>query len=104
MPRKNICQWRRDDEMSDADARPPSKSAKKRYCLAQQALGKRIAKLSPQEIAQLDLPDALAEALDLYAKITDREGRRRQMQYIGRLMRSQDTEVLERAINRLAGK
>ena len=40
----------------------------------------------------LDLPERLLEALKEYKRITDFEGGRRQMQYIGKLMRKLDDE------------
>lgn len=101
MADKKNFQWQRSAENANAADRPPSRSAKKRLALSQQLLGKRIARLSAPEQAQLALPVELRDALDMYNKITDHEGRRRQLQFIGRLMRSLDTEELEQALERL---
>jgi len=57
---------------------------------ALQALGEVLLSLSPARLAELDLPDRLADALDAARRITQREARRRQLQYIGRLMREVD--------------
>ena len=101
MAGKKIFQWHEGAESRETDDRPPSRSAKKRLALSQQQLGKRIAGLSASEQGQLDLPAELREALQTYARITDHEGRRRQLQFIGRLMRSLDTAGLEAAIDSL---
>lgn len=76
----------------------PSRSANKRGSHARQALGLEIARLTAAERANLPLTPDLVEAMDLLDRLTDREGRRRQEQYIGRLMRDADEEALRRAL------
>lgn len=76
----------------------PSRSANKRESHSLQALGLEIARLTAAERAALPLTPDLAEAMDLLDRLTDREGRRRQEQYIGRLMRDADEEALRRAL------
>lgn len=78
----------------------PSRSANKRESHARQALGMEIARLTAAERAALPLTPELVEAMDLLDRITDHEGRRRQEQYIGRLMREADTTALQRAMAR----
>lgn len=78
----------------------PSRSANKRSSLALQTLGMEIARLTPAERAALPLAPELAEAMELLDRLTDHEGRRRQEQYIGRLMREADGEALQRAMAR----
>lgn len=78
----------------------PSRSANKRSSLALQALGMEIARLTAAERATLPLAPELAEAMELLDRLTDHEGRRRQEQYIGRLMREADAEALQRAMAR----
>ena len=99
MPRKKQYQWHAKDENGDSDFSQPSRSAKKRESLALQALGEELANLAPQEVQALNLPPDLAEALALYARLRDHEGRRRQMQYIGRLMREADAEPIRAALD-----
>ena len=89
MPRKNQYQWKSDDG-DGFDGLPPSRSEKKRQSIALQNMGEELTRLGPQEVKNLDLPADLKEALQLYARIGDHEGRRRQMQYIGRVMREID--------------
>ncbi len=89
MPRKKQHQWKSSDEAEGFDL-PPSRSEKKRQSLALQNMGEELTRLGPQEVKNLDLPADLREALQLYARIGDHEGRRRQMQFIGRVMREID--------------
>lgn len=96
MPRKKSYQWRADGE-TEREA-TPSRSAKKRQSLALQKLGEELSRLAPAELRDFDLPPELAEALAMHARIRDHEGRRRQMQYIGRLMREIDAAPLRAAL------
>jgi ribosome-associated protein len=57
---------------------------------ALQALGKALLNVGSARRAELDLPERLVEALDAAQRITQREARRRQLQFIGRLMRDID--------------
>lgn len=89
------------NETADASAiseEAPSKSAKKRESAALQKLGEELAALSPAARAELDLPEELREALDMHDRIRDREGARRQRQYIGRIMRTIDVTPIASAL------
>jgi ribosome-associated protein len=90
MPRKNQYQWKSSDEADGFDSLTPSRSEKKRQSIALQNMGEELTRLGPQEVKSLDLPADLKEALTLYSRIGDHEGRRRQMQFIGRVMREID--------------
>lgn len=79
---------------------PPSRSAKKRNCLALQKLGEELANFSLDERNGLNLPAELAEALDMHDRLGDREAKRRQRQYIGRLMRELDAAPIAQALAR----
>ena len=70
----------------------PSRSAKKRQATALQNLGEELAGLSHDLWS--GLPDDLRGALQQCAGLKDHEARRRQQQYIGRLMRDLDEETL----------
>ncbi|MBE6442160.1 MAG: DUF615 domain-containing protein [Desulfovibrio desulfuricans] len=96
MPRKKQYQWQA-GECAETPA-APSRSEKKRRSLALQELGEALTRLAPQEVRELNLPPDLAEALALYARIRDREGRRRQLQFIGRLMRGTDPAPIRAAL------
>ena len=72
----------------------PSRSAKKRASTALQNLGEELAALKPADRQKLDLPPELAEALEMLDRITDREARRRQKQFIGKVMRGVEIEPI----------
>ena len=76
-----------------------SKSQVKREMTALQKLGEQLAGLTEDQIRKIELPEELREAL-LFAKtMRKHEALRRQMQYIGTLMRDIDPEPVERAID-----
>ena len=68
----------------------PSKSQLKREMDALQALGKRLVEINDERLAAIELPERLREAVLEARRIRSREGRRRQLQYIGKLMREVD--------------
>ena len=67
-----------------------SKSERKRQMTALQDLGAALVKLAPDQLARLDLPEALREAILECKRFNKHEAIRRQMQYIGKLMRDLD--------------
>jgi ribosome-associated protein len=76
---------------------PPSKSARKRAMHDLQQLGLDLVALDPGRLSTLDLPERLVDAIALARGITKHEGRRRQLQYIGKLMRDVDPAPLRTA-------
>ncbi|MEQ8952904.1 MAG: ribosome biogenesis factor YjgA [Gammaproteobacteria bacterium] len=89
--------------MTDADQSSPelpSKTRRKKDAHQQQALGERLAKLKPAELQQIDLPEKLIIALLEYRKLPNSFGaRRRQLQFIGKLMRGVDGDEIESMIS-----
>jgi ribosome-associated protein len=73
----------------------PSKTDLKRESAELQKLGEALLGLRGDLMEGLQLPDKLAEALDQARRITNFEGKRRQMQFIGKLMRGLDEEQLQ---------
>jgi len=71
-----------------------SKSQKKREMTDRQALGEALVGMDRHRLVSLNLPDALLEAILEAEKIKARGARARQMQYIGKLMRSIDPEPI----------
>lgn len=69
---------------------------------ALQALGERLVDLDAKRLASLALPERLVDAVALARRTTRHEARRRQLQYIGRLMRNVDPAPLEAAFARWA--
>jgi ribosome-associated protein len=68
----------------------PSKTQRKQEMHALQALGARLIALNAAQLAALDLPDLLREAVAEARRTRSREAQRRQLQYVGRLMREVD--------------
>lgn len=72
----------------------PSKTQRKRAMTELQALGVRLVALNPDQLATVELPEELRAAVGEAKRIRSREARRRQLQYIGRLMRDVDPEPI----------
>ncbi len=80
------------------DAQPPSKSQRKRESSALQDLGLALVKLPEDRVRNLDLPDALRSAVLEAQRIRSHGALRRQMQYIGKLMRDVEAEPIARQL------
>lgn len=81
-------------EIQDDEYERPSKSQIKREMLALQDLGKQLVELSPERLKQLPISEKLLEAIRLAQRTTSREGRRRQIHYVGKLMRDVDAPAI----------
>lgn len=84
--------------MPHDDERPKSKSQKKREMNALQELGARLLELSPEAVERIGLPEDLRLAVAEARAMKSREALRRQVQYIGTLMREADPEPVRRAL------
>ncbi|RYG06295.1 MAG: DUF615 domain-containing protein [Burkholderiales bacterium] len=87
------------EEIALEEVGPPSKTQLKAEADEKQALGEALLTLRADLMAKLDLPEKLLDAITEARKITNFEGRRRQMQFIGKLMRPLDTEPIRAAID-----
>lgn len=87
------------EEIALEEVGPPSKTQLKAEADEKQALGEALLTLRADLMARLDLPDKLRDAIADAKKITNFEGKRRQMQFIGKLMRPLDPEPIREAIN-----
>ena len=67
---------------------------------ALQRLGEELVAIDPARVAELALPESLADAIERARGITQHEARRRQLQFIGRLMRDVDPEPIRAALAR----
>ena len=81
----------------------PSKSQRKRESAAAQDLGEELVTLSPERLKKIDLPDNLRLAVRDAQRISKHEARRRQMQYIGKLMRGVDPGPIKAALEEVKG-
>lgn len=94
--------------MEDIDNAPdeysgPSKSQLKREMTALQDLGAELASLSKERLAKIDMPERLRDALLEAQRMTRHEARRRQMQYVGKIMRDVDAVPLRAAMDEING-
>lgn len=71
-----------------------SKSQRKRDADAAQLLGKNILSLSQGDQDSMDLPESLSNALNDARRIKKNSALKRQLQYIGKLMRQIDLEPI----------
>jgi len=91
----------RDEDQDDEDRHdpaapsPPSKSQRKREATALRELGERMVSLTPAQLRRVLLPDELLAAVRTAQGIAQRGGRKRQLQYIGKLMRQLDEAETE---------
>ncbi len=74
-----------------------SKTDLKRESTELQKLGESLLTLRADLMERLALPDKLLDAMAEAKRITNFEGKRRQMQYVGKLMRGLDAETLDAA-------
>jgi ribosome-associated protein len=94
------------DDALPADAGPavnpfdirPSKTRLKQKSHALQALGVQLTELSAERLDRIELPDSLRDALEDYRRTKSFEGKRRQLQYIGKLMHNADEAALREAV------
>jgi ribosome-associated protein len=81
----------------------PSKSQLKREMTALQDLGAELVELSRERLAKIEMPERLRDALLDAQRFTKHEARRRQMQYIGKIMRDIDAAPLRAAMDEIKG-
>ena len=72
----------------------PSKTQRKREMHDLQALGAELVELNEQQLASMDLPERLLDAVQEARRMTKFEAKRRQLQYIGKIMREVDPEPI----------
>ena len=85
----------------------PSKSQRKRDMIALQKLGEQLVGESRDRVQRVPMPDILRDAILECQRVKAHEGRRRQVQYIGRLMRElNEVEVaaIQKAVDSWKGQ
>ena len=81
-----------------------SKTRRKQQMHELQALGAALVALAPAQLEAIALPEELAQAVRAAQRIASHEARRRQIQYIGRLMRALDPEPVRAALAEIDGR
>jgi ribosome-associated protein len=95
----------RSDEF-DQEYERPSKSELKRQSNELQKLGEQLIEAPRDRVKRVPMPDEVRDAILTCQTITNHEGRRRQLQFVGKLMRSLDEEevaVIQRTIESWKG-
>jgi ribosome-associated protein len=90
--------------MQDDQIELTSKTRKKKDMLALQDLGVQLVELNEQQLETMQLPESLLEAVQEARRLTKHEARRRQMQYIGRLMRDIDAAPIRDRLEQWLGQ
>ena len=85
------------DTADAVDARP-SKTRLKQQSHDLQSLGVALAALSDAALDAIDMPETLRDAVVEFRRTRSHEGKRRQMQYVGKLMRGADEDALREAV------
>ena len=80
-----------------------SKTKRKQEMLELQALGVKLVALPESQLEEMPMDDALREAVLEAKRIKSHEAKRRQMQYIGRLMRDVDAAPLRERLEAIVG-
>ncbi|MBW1893262.1 MAG: DUF615 domain-containing protein [Deltaproteobacteria bacterium] len=78
-----------------------SRTQRKNEDRALQRLGEQLVALPFSRLETMELPDELLTAIELAHKIRSHGARRRQIQYIGSLMRHIDPQPIETALDRI---
>ena len=84
----------------------PSKSEAKRESDALQKLGAVLVEAPRDRVKRVPMPEDVLEAILMCQTITNHEGRRRQMQFVGKKMRTLDEDevaIIQRAIDSWKG-
>lgn len=76
-----------------------SKSQCKRDAEALRNLGQELTQLTGEQLRRLPLPEDLLQAVLLAQSIKQHGGRKRQLQYIGKLLRNVDAKPIQHALS-----
>ena len=85
------------------ESRRRSKTKAKEEVDALQALGNRLVGVGNDRLKKLDIPESLRDAVMEAKRITSHGALRRQMQYIGKLMRDVDTAPIQEMLDEIDG-
>lgn len=92
--------------MQESDDLPEreSKTQRKKQMLALQKIGEALVNLPGPELAKIPLDTRLGDAIDVARALTSHEAKRRQLQYIGKLMREAELEPIQEALDKVQMK
>lgn len=78
-----------------------SRSQIKRETQELQEMGEQLVEMSKNQLANIPLNQELSEAIVLARRLKSREAKRRQIQFIGKLLRNTDMEPIHQAIEKI---
>jgi ribosome-associated protein len=81
-----------------------SRTKKKQHVEELQKLGAALVALAPAQLEALQIPPELLSAVREAQRITSHEAKRRQVQFIGKVMRKIDPEPVRAALATVAGR
>ncbi|MEH6437614.1 ribosome biogenesis factor YjgA [Massilia sp. DD77] len=90
----------------DQEYERPSKSELKRQSNELQKLGEQLIDEPRDRVKRVPMPDEVKDAILMCQTITNHEGRRRQLQYVGKMMRTlseEEVDVIKRTIDSWKG-
>jgi len=87
------------DQQEHPDYDGPSKSQLKRDSHTLQKMGQELVDMPEGMLQKFDLPENLQEAIYEARRLKSREAKRRHLQYIGKLMRISDTDVIQETLD-----
>ncbi len=87
------------DPPADYQPEKPSKTQRKQEAHSLQALGEALVQLPANRLQALSMPEALRDAIEQFHRTRSFEGKRRQMQFIGKQMRFADEAPLREAVD-----
>ncbi|SHL97672.1 ribosome-associated protein [Nitrosospira sp. Nsp11] len=85
--------------LNDSGPLPASKTRRKQEMHALQDMGEQLIQLDLKRLAELDLPETLADAVLEAKRISKHGALRRQMQFIGKLMRDVDAAPIQEKLD-----
>lgn len=91
-----------DSQDAAPETEEESKTSRKKRMTELQKMGEDLLSLNKKQLEQIDVPDPLLAALREYQRLPNRhEAKRRQLQFIGKLMRGSDHEKIRAALEKL---
>ncbi len=93
-----------DDSQDNNHPERPTKSALKRQMTALQKMGEILVALPDAQLKKIPLENPLRDAIYTARSLKSHEAKRRQLQYIGKLMRQIDSAPIEVALEKIQHK
>ena len=88
-----------EDPSADFVPEKPSKTKRKAQAHSLQALGEALVELPAKRLAAVDMPEGLRDAIAEFHRTRSFEGKRRQLQFVGKQMRFADEAPLRAAVD-----